>query len=131
MADPIIATVEIPPAPGSLSVELSSPLTPQALAGVLWRYAPDETPEGKAGAFTPTLSSVPIGALSSIRDKFFLIEGTVLHHNDPQPVPYQVVVSIVRDGHALHTEVPPEQGTGQIKDQNMPFVYRFQIKEGS
>jgi hypothetical protein len=129
MADPYIAKVEISPAPGSLSVELSSPLTPQALVGVLWRYAEDASPEGKAGAFTPTLNSVPIGALSSIRNKFFLVEGAVLNHNDPLPVPFQVVVSVVRDGHALHTEVPPEGGTGQIKDQDMPFVYRLQIKE--
>jgi hypothetical protein len=129
MASPFVATIEIPPALGSLSVELSSPLTPQALAGVLWRYSASKAPEGKAGAFTPTLNNVPIGALSSVRDKYFLVEGTVLHHNDPQPVPYQVVVSISRNGTALHSEVPPEGGTGQIKDKNMPFIYRFQIKE--
>ena len=124
-----IPTIEIPAGIGTLTVDLASQLTPQILAGILWRYNPDNSPDGQAGAFTPTASSVPIGALSSVRGKFFLVEGSVLHHNDPTPVPYQVVVSISRDGQALHAEVPSEGGTGQIKDKNKPFIYRFQIKE--
>jgi hypothetical protein len=124
-----VTTIAIPAGVGTLMVDLASQLTPQTLAGILWRYNSDKSPDGQAGAFTPTANSVPIGALSSVRDKFFLIEGSVLHHNDPTPVPYQVVVSISRDGQSLHAEVPSEGGTGQIKNQNKPFIYRFQITE--
>jgi hypothetical protein len=129
MADPPIALVEVKPGVGSLTVEIASPAFPQTLAGVLWRYAPDETPEGKAGVFTPPITAVPIGAISANRDKFYLIEGAVLSHGDKTPTPYQVLVSLTRDGHALHTEVPSEGGTGQIADSDVPFVYRFQLKE--
>ncbi|HEU5170711.1 MAG TPA: hypothetical protein VFU46_09240 [Gemmatimonadales bacterium] len=131
MADPPIAIVHLPPGPGPVSVDLASPQHPQTLAGVLWRYAEDKSPEGRAGEFTPGIMSVAIGSLASNRNKFFLLEGAVLHHNDPAPTPYQVVVSILRDGRAVHAEVPPEGGTGQIKDADVPFVYRFQLQEGT
>lgn len=124
-----ISVIEVPSASGPLTVELSSPLYPQSVAGVLWRYDANKKPEGKAGAFTPKLSTVPIGSPASNRDKLYLLEGAVLHHSDPQPTPYQVVVSLLATGRAIHTEVPSENGTGQIKDQDVPFIYRFQLKE--
>jgi hypothetical protein len=124
-----VAIIEVPAGSGPLSIELSSPLYPQSLAGVLWRYDANKNPEGKAGEFTPRISTLPIGSIANNRDKLYLLEGAVLHHSDPQPTPYQVVVSLVATGRALHSEVPPENGTGEIKDKDVPFVYRFQVKE--
>lgn len=124
-----ISVIEVPAEAGPLSVELSCPLYPQSVAGVLWRYDANKAPEGKAGAFTPDLSTVPIGSPSSNRDKLYLLEGAVLHHSDPQPTPYQVVVSLLATGKAIHSEVPSQNGTGQIQNEDLPFVYRFQLKE--
>ena len=124
-----ISVIEVPAGSGPLSVELTSPLFPQSVAGVLWRFDAGKNPEGKAGAFTPKLNTVPIGSPASSRDKFYLLEGAVLHHGDREPTPYQVVISILSTGRAIHSEVPPENGTGQIKDQDVPFIYRFQVKE--
>ena len=124
-----VSVIEVPAGSGPLTVELTSPLFPQSVAGVLWRYDANKQPEGKAGAFTPKLSTVPIGSPATNRNKFYLLEGAVLHHSDREPTPYQVVVSLLSTGRAIHTEVPSENGTGQIKDQDVPFIYRFQVKE--
>jgi hypothetical protein len=128
--DPSIAIVRLPAASGVLSVDISCPQFPQTLAGVLWRYSETKVPEGKAGSFGPRSGSMPIGSPPSNLNKFFLVEGAVLNHNDKTPTPYEVVVSILLDGRAIHAEVPPEGGTGQIGTNDMPFVYRFQLQGG-
>jgi len=131
MAEVPVALIEVPAGAGTLNLEMTSPAFPQTLAGVLWRYGADKKFEAKAGVFTPKFNSVPIGAIAANRGKFYVLEGVVLHHNDPRPVPYQVLVSLIRDSRALHTEVPPEGGSGEIKDADVPFLYRFQLMEAT
>jgi hypothetical protein len=128
MPETLIAVVRLPAESGVLSVDLSCPQFPQTLAGILWRYSETKAPEGKAGTFAPRSSSMPIGSPASNLNKFFLVEGAVLHHNDKDLTPYEVIVSVLLDGRAIHAEVPPEGGTGQISRSDMPFVYRFQLQ---
>lgn len=122
-----VAEIVVPTTPGTLSVAVASPGFPHALAGVLWRYKPDRSPDGKAGTFTPQFSSVAIGSLASCAGRFFMIEGAVLEQDDDPPTPYQVVVSISLGDRVIHQEVPGDGGTGSVGNADVPWVYRFHI----
>lgn len=122
-----ITTIQVPASGGSVVVKTSVPHFPQSVAGVVWRYNADKTPDGKAGIFSTNIPDVPLGAPMAIDKKLFLIEGAVLHHNDNPPTPYQVVVAITQGGSLIHEEVPSIGGAGQIRDKNIPFLYRFTI----
>jgi hypothetical protein len=126
-----ITTISVRAADGPLTVEISAPLYPQALAGVLWRYTPAKQPDGKAGQFTPQVSTVPLGPVTSNHGKFFMLEGVVLHQNDNPPTPYQAVITISQLGKVVSQEVPSDGGSGQIGSEDVLFVYRFQIQEVS
>lgn len=123
-----IVIVPISSTDGPISVTVTAPKFPQSIGGVVWRYNADKTFDLKAGLFTTTASEIPLGAPSLVDNKFFLIEGGVLHHNDDPPTPYQVVVSVVQNGKILHQQVPPENGSGKIGNKDVPFLYRFQLK---
>ena len=123
-----IATIQAAAHGGPLSVSIKADKFPQSIAGVVWRYKPDKAPDGKAGSFSTQIPEVPLGGPGAISGKFFLIEGAVLHHNDNPPTPYQVVVSVRQGTTVLHTEVPPDSGSGQISNKNVPFVYRFVVE---
>jgi hypothetical protein len=125
-----MTTVLIPvPSPvGALDVSIASPDFPQALSGVLWRYKPDQSPDGVAGTFEPGSPKAPFGNPTQNDGKFFQIEGTVLHHDDNPPTPYQVVVTVALNGVPLHADVPDDHGTGTIGNENKRFTYTFQVK---
>lgn len=123
-----IAIIPVSTTGGPVFVTVAVPQFPQSVGGVVWRYKPDQTFDVRAGMFTTTASEVPLGAPSVVNDKFFMVEGAVLHHNDNPATPYQVVVSVTQDGHIVHTEVPSPNGFGTIGNQDVPFLYRFQLK---
>jgi hypothetical protein len=123
-----IATVNISTAGGVVSVKVEARQFPQSISGVIWRYKSDKTSDGKAGVFNTQIPEVSLGAPSSIKDKFFLVEGGVLHQNDDIPTPYQVVVTITQGDKVVLEEIPPDGGTGQIENKNIPFWYRFEVK---
>lgn len=111
-----------------VSVTVTAPKFPQNIGGVIWRYNSDKTFDVKAGLFTTIASEIPLGAPGLIDEKFYLIEGGVLHNNDEPPSPYQVVVTITQNGNIIHQQVPPDNGFGKIGKNDIPFLYRFQIK---
>lgn len=123
-----IATVKTTGSGGPITAKVAVPQFPQSSAGVIWRYNTDQTFDTRVGIFTTEIQEVPLGAPESISGKHFLVEGAVLHHNDNPPSPYQVVVAILQGGKEVHKEVPPEGGTGQIGDKNVPFIYRFVVE---
>ncbi len=125
------SVIKVADGSASLRVSIASPHFPQALAGVLWRYEPDKTPDGKAGVFTPSALSAPIGGASTFNHYLFLIEGAVLQQGDDPPTPYQVVVSIAADGKVVHEELPTEGGIGTVGSEDVSWVYRFQIEVAS
>jgi hypothetical protein len=116
---------------GPLVVSATAPTTPHNIAAVLWRYDASKQPIGFAGEFTRTVPSVPIGAPSSVRDNFFLIEGAVIANGDNPPVPYQVVVTISQPGRLVHRAVPTDGGAGAIGKEDARFSFRFQITEAA
>ncbi len=124
-----VSTISARAADGPLTVEVTDPLFPQNVAGVLWRYTPAKVPDGQVGKFTPQDPSLPIGTVGSNAGRFFMVEGAVLSQNDTPPTPYQVVVTVRQPGKVLSQEVPPDGGSGQVGTQDVPFVYRFQIQE--
>jgi hypothetical protein len=123
-----IVTVPVPSPFGPLDVTIASPSHPQVLTGVLWRYKPDQTPDGVAGTFTPASPTAPIGNPTDNDGKFFMIEGAVLHQNDNPPTAYEVVVTVRHNGVAIHVDVPSDGGTGTIGSADVRFAYTFQIK---
>ncbi len=123
-----ITVIPINSAEGPVSVTVTAPKFPQSIGGVVWRYNADKTFDLKAGLFTNVASEVPLGAPGLVNNKFFLIEGGVLHQNDVPPTPYQVVVTILQNGKVLHQQIPPENGSGKIGNNDIPFLYRFQLK---
>jgi len=122
--------VEIPvPSPvGALEVSIASPDFPQTLTGVLWRYKPDGSPDGAAGTFEPGSLKAPFGNPTQNNGKFFMIEGTVLHHDDNPPSRYEIVVTVSHNNVPLHKDVPDDHGSGTVGNQNARFSYTFQIK---
>jgi len=124
-----VAVVGARAANGPVSVEVSAPTTPHNVTGIVWRYDPQKQPKGAAGEFSHKVPTVPLGAVSSIHDNFYLIEGVVLNMNDNPPVHYQVVVSVLQQGATIHQQVPTNGGAGEIGSADVPFVYRFQIVE--
>jgi len=123
-----IVPVLVPPDSGALEVLIASPSYPQDLGGVLWRYRPDKSADGRAGSFTPRVPKFSIGSLVTCKGFYFRLEGYVVHHNDSPPTPYQVVVTIAADGRPVHSEVPEQGGTGVVGDQSVAFLYVFQIQ---
>jgi hypothetical protein len=111
---------------GPVTVKLEAREFPQSVVGILWRYAADKTPEGKAGEMTSQIQTVPLGSPASNSGKLYLLEGAVLNQNDNPPTPYQVVVAIRQNDVVVHEEVP-EDGSGQIGKADVPFVYRFTL----
>jgi hypothetical protein len=101
---------------------------PQSIAGIVWRYKSDESPDGKAGEFTTKIPEILLGLPNSIMNKFFLIEGAVLNHKDNPPTPYKVVVKVSQGETVLSKIVPEEGGAGQIGEEDISFVHTFVIK---
>lgn len=126
-----IREIRVPRGAKSVVVHLTPLKFPQNLGGILWRYTPDEKPDGDAGEYTPTKSELPIGELTSIKDCFFRLEGYVVHHNDSPPSPYEVQVAITADGQTLHSEVPEDGGRGEVGTKDEAFLYVFQIREAA
>jgi hypothetical protein len=101
---------------------------PQSVAGIVWRYRPDETPDGKLGLFSSEIEELPLGAPSRVKDCFFRVAGTVLQLGDDPPTPYAVQVEVKQGDTVLHQEVPPKGGSGTIGTQDRPFDYRFVVR---
>jgi hypothetical protein len=101
---------------------------PQSIAGKIWRYNDDKSKDGVAGIFKTDKNVVDLGAPDSIQDKLFLVAGVVNHQNDDPPTPYEVTVTIEQDGKILASEVPENNGFGNIGSKNIVFTYAFQIK---
>jgi hypothetical protein len=113
---------------GPVVAKVTCPQFPQSIAGIIWRYNADQTPDKRSGNFTTQLPEVPLGTAGTIAEKFFLVEGAVLQQNDTPPTPYQVIVSIIQNGNLIHQEIPESGGTGQLSDKNKAFVYLFNFK---
>lgn len=123
-----IVTIPVAGKVGTLDVAIACPSHPQVLTGVLWRYNPDESPDGAAGTFTPKSAIAPIGNPSENDGKFFMIEGAVLHQNDNPPTQYEVVVTVRHNGLAIHADVPSDHGSGTVGAADERFSYTFQVK---
>lgn len=123
-----VVVIPVSQATGTLDVTIASPDYPQALAGILWRYNADETPDGKAGSFTPSSPRAQFGNPMSNDGKYLYIEGVVLHHDDNPPTPYEVVVTVSHNGTPIHADVPTDHGTGTVGSADVAFNYLFQIK---
>jgi len=100
---------------------------PQAIVGKIWRYLSDRTPNGDAGRFQTDVDKIELGAPAALDGKLFLVEGVVLHQNDNPPTSYEVMVTVQQGNFILHQEVPQEQGSGRISNQDMTFQYRFTL----
>lgn len=112
---------------GDITVRVTDPTHPQAVAGVIWRYNPDESPDGSAGDFGTDQPEVVLGRGASVDGRFFQAEGAVLAMGDDPPSPYRVVVSVRQDGALLHEETPASGGSGTVGADNQPFVHSFRI----
>ena len=53
----------------------------------------------------------------------------MLQQRDTPPTPYQVVVTISQGDTTLSREVPPDGGTGYVGTEDVPFAYRFVVRE--
>jgi|GEM_PF-3109153 len=113
---------------GPIALRVASPDFPQIVAGRVWRYNADMTPDGSAGTFNSDAPDVPLGAPGPMAGKYFLVQGVVLHQNDDPPTQYQVVVSVMQGENVLHREVPAHNGSGEIGGADIPFTYRFRME---
>jgi len=126
-----VSKIQIKRGAVEIVLQLTSTLTPQNIAGVLWRYNSNFDPQGKVGEFKPKQSSVQLGSLSAIKDSYFLLEGAVVSQNDDPPTAYQVLASVLQDAVPVHKEVPPEGGAGSVGKEDAPFLYKFRIVEAT
>lgn len=115
---------------GPISVTIAVSKFPKNIAGVVWRYNADTSFDVKVGIFTIITSENSLGVPSVVNDKIFLVEGAILHHNDIQVAPYQVIVSVMQENKVLQTEVPPIKAYGKFKNEDVSFIYHFQLKVG-
>lgn len=81
----------------------------QPVAGVVWRFAADASPLGKAGDFTPINAQVPLGASAAIAGQSFVVQGTLLT-DAPKPDATEetatVVITVEQEGKILHRALP-------------------------
>ena len=113
---------------GPVTAKISSKISPQVYAGVIWRYKEDETFEQRCGQYQHDQQEVSLGTAAEAANKLFLVEGVLINQNDNPPVAYKMEVSIMQDGNVLKTEVPTDGGSGNISDKDIAFVYHFNLK---
>lgn len=128
-----IKSIKVSDKAESVVVQIEANQFPQSIAGIVWRYKSDQQPDGIAGEFSTQITNIPLGTSDEIAEKYFLIEGAVLHQNDNPPTPYQVVVRIKEKEKGeeeviISQEVPQKGGSGRVGTDNVPFIYRFRIE---
>jgi hypothetical protein len=122
------SNIQISATGGPISINVSCPSFPQLIVGTVWRYNEDQSPDGKSGIFRTQMPDLPLGSPQTLSHKLFLVEGYVIHQADQIPSPYQIVVSLSQADKLLHQEVPAENGSGQLSDKTIGFLYRFSFK---
>jgi hypothetical protein len=111
---------------GPVSIIIDASRFPQSVAGIVWRYLKDKKKDGKAGIFNSQVYEVPLGNPSAIDEKYFLVQGVVIHQNDDPPTPYKVKLQVTQNDEVLFEEVP-DKWSGQIGDKDVVITYRLQI----
>lgn len=122
-------TIKIKDNSETVSVTVKADKYPQSIAGILWRYKPDFSADGKAGEFSSQISEIPLGLPGGLFEKFFLVEGGILNFQDNPPTPYQVVVTVRQGLETLLEVVPEHGGAGSIGKTDVPFYFDFQLKK--
>lgn len=105
---------------------VTDPTHPQSVAGIVWRYNADQSPDGSAGNFDTEGPEVILGSGAAVDGRFFQAEGAVLAHGDNPPSPYKVVITVLQDGAVLHRETPAN-GEGTVGNDNEPFQYAIRL----
>ncbi|MES2651067.1 MAG: hypothetical protein V4663_04970 [Bacteroidota bacterium] len=113
---------------GNLIARITCPKSPQVYVGLIWRYLADETLDKKCGAYRNSQPDVLLGSAIDVKDKLFLVQGVVIHHNEQLPSPYEIEVTILQDGVELSNEVPSDGGKGSLSTKDIAFVYHFKFK---
>lgn len=126
----MITDITMSPAGGPVALRVASDKFPQSVAGVVWRYNANKTKDGKAGLFSTDVPSFTLGVPASILDKYFLVEGAVLHQNDNPPTPYMISISVTQDQVVLFAGPPPSGGSGTVGTADVPFRFAFRLVGG-
>jgi hypothetical protein len=113
---------------GPISVNVTDHTHPQSVSGVIWRFdAPDQAGTG-VDQFRTKKPTAQLGSPAAVDGKKFVVEGRVIAFGDSPPSPFEVTVTVLQDGLALHTEVPANGGKGSVGDQDRPFEYAFRMR---
>lgn len=123
----MITDIPVSPTGGPITLRVASDKFPQSVAGIVWRYNADKTKDGKAGLFSTDVPSFTLGVPATALNKYFLIEGAVLHQNDDPPTPFMVSISIAQGETVLFDGPPPSGGTGTIGTADKPFRFTFRL----
>jgi hypothetical protein len=126
----MITDIKASPAGPPISLRVASDKFPQSIAGIVWRYNADKSRDGKAGIFGTDAPSFTLGVPASVIDRYYLIEGAVLHQNDDPPTPFLVSVSLSQGAEVLFDGCPANGGSGTIGNADVPFRFTFRLVAG-
>jgi hypothetical protein len=112
---------------GDLVVRVQAVGTPQSISGGVFRFDAAGQQSDLVGPFRTRQPDVPLGAPGLNRSRVILIAGEVLPMNDPIPVPYSILITVLQGSTAVYESVPEIGGSGTIQKDAVSFAHLLRI----